>query len=216
MKPAGTLHFPIFTMNKASDEDRSGTYLSFIAARTQRNSCLQNLLAFLHNDSAKRYTCRIVCLEFSSASETPTRRSLDLDGLAFLLGNTDGGKDGIYGRLIIVEDLSNDIIETLGSLLNIDPLFFASHIDVFQDEIATTRPSTAILPSTMRSQNFLNLPYHRVIQIGDTGSEQGFLRDMNIPRKVAILPRLKGINIGLARHCCSILRTESRNGLWLG
>jgi hypothetical protein len=32
-------------------------------------------------------------------------------------------------RVYIVEDLSRDLIEVLGSQLNIDPLFFASHVD---------------------------------------------------------------------------------------
>ena len=203
-------------MNKTSNQDRSGTYISFVAARTQRNSCLQSLLAFLQNDSVNQYACRIVCLEFSSASSPPTRRSLDLKGLISLLETTNRETDGICGRLLIVEDLSYDIVATLGSLLNIDPLFFASHIDVFQNEISTTRPSTAVLPSTMRSQNFLNLPYHRVIQFEDIKSEQGLLRDMNVPRKVAILPQLKGVNTALVRHCCSILRTDSKDGIWLG
>ena len=39
---------------------------------------------------------------------------------------------------------------------------------------------------------------------------------MNVLRKVKILSQLKGINIGLARHCCLILRTKGKDGLWLG
>ena len=202
----------------SNNQDKARSYKSYVAARTQRSSCLRSLLAFLQIDGLSQYACRIVCLEFSSATDIPTRRSLDLNGLTLLLQNTNKDGGDISGRLLIVEDLSNYIIETLGSLLNIDPAFFASHIDIFQDEIATTRPSTATLPSTMRSQNFLNLPYHRVIELEmeSLKIEQGLLRDMNVPRKVAILPRLKGIDIGLARHCCSILKTESRDGLWLG
>lgn len=215
-KQASTLHFSTSGMNKTSDQDGIRTYKSSVAARSQRNSCLQNLLLFLQSDTLSQYACRIVCLEFCTSSKSPIRRSLDLNNLALLLRNTKRERGDMCGRLLIIEDLSNDIVETLGSLLDIDPLFFASHIDIFQDEIATTRPSTATLPSTMRSQGFLNLPYHRVIQFENIESEQGLLRDMNVPRKVAILPRLKGINVGLARHCCSILKTDSKDGLWLG
>ncbi|KAG6989790.1 hypothetical protein G7Y79_00064g094130 [Physcia stellaris] len=138
--------------------------------------------------------------------------------LILLLRNENTETRDVKGRILIIEDLSNDVVEILGSMLGIDPLFFASHIDSFEDQIATTRPSTAILPSTLRSQNFVNLPYHRVVELelGSLESEKGLLRDMNVPRKVAILPTLKGINVGLARNCCSILKTETRDGLWLG
>lgn len=203
-------------MNKANNQDKVSSYKSFVAARTQQTSCLRNLLAFLQNDTVSQHPCRVICVDFSSAYGPPSRRSLDLDDLTLLLRKTSNEKGDIYGRLLIVEDLSNDVVETLGSLLDIDPLFFASHIDIFQDDIATTRPSTATLLSTMRSQNFLTLPYHRVIEFENLESNQGLLRDMNVPRKVAVLPRLKGVNVGLARHCCSILRSESKDGLWLG
>ena len=203
-------------MNKASIQDQVRSYKSFVAARSQQTPCLRNLLAFLQNDRVSQYPCRAICLDFSSTDDPPSRRSLDLEDLTLLLRKTSNEKGGICGRLLIVEDLSNVMIETLGSLLDIDPLFFASHIDIFQDDIATTRPSTATLLSTMRSQNFLTLPYHRVIESEDLEFDQRILRDMNVPRKVAVLPPLKGVNVGLARHCCSILRSESKDGLWLG
>ena len=203
-------------MSEISKEDRSRSYRSFVAARTQWNPCLKNLSQFLHNDAAGQHTCNITSLDFSSASGSPSRRSLDLDSLAPLLCQTAKEKDDLCGRLLIVEDLSNHVLETLGSLLKIDPLFFASHVDTFQIDIATTRPSTVTLPSTTQSQNFLNLHYHRVVEFGSLESKQVLHRDMNIPRKVKILPRPKGSNIGLVRHCCSILKTEGRDGIWLG
>lgn len=203
-------------MSEYSNQDHTRSYKSFVAARTQRDSYLRNLCQFLQIDSVSQHACRVACLEFSSASGPPNCRSLDLDSLASLLCNTTKGKDDLYGRLLIVEDLSSDVVETLGSLLNIDPLFFASHIDTFQVDIATPRPSTATLQSTIRSRNFLNLHYHRLIEFENPAAKKTLLRDMNIPRKVKILPQLKGTHVGLARHCCSALKTEGRDGLWLG
>lgn len=203
-------------MNKTRNEDQIRSYKSFIAARTKRNPCFQNLHEFIQIDTISQHACRIACLEFSSSYGPPSRRSLDLDSLTSLLGNEAKERDDLCGRLLIVEDVSNDVVETLGSLLNIDPFFFASHIDASQIDIATIRPSMATLPSTRRSQNFLNLHYHRVIEFENVEPKQTLLRDMNLPRKVKILPKLKGINIGLARHCCSILKTEGKDGLWLG
>ena len=203
-------------MTTARDKDQIRSYKSFVTARAQWNPCLRNLCEFVQNDTRSPRACRIACLDFSPEPGPPTRRSLDLEGLTLLLRDTAKGKEDLCGRILIIEDLSSDIIETLGSLLNIDPLFFASHVDTFQIDVATTRPSTVTLPSTIRSQKFLNLHYPRVIEFEELKSKQVLSRDMNMPRKVKVLPPLKGINVGLARHCCSILKTEGKDGNWLG
>ena len=203
-------------MNQTHNDDQYLSYKSYVQARTQWNPCLKNLSSFLHDDNASRHLCRITSLEFSSASGAPSRRNLDLDSLTLLLRGTVKENDNIRGRILIVDDASSHVLETLGSLLNIDPLFFASHIDTFQIDISTTRPSTVTLPSTTRSQNFVNLHYHRVVEFENLESSQVLHRDMNVPRKVKILPRPQGMNIGLVRHCCSTLKTQGRDGLWLG
>ncbi len=203
-------------MNKIRNKEEIPSYKSFVAARIKRNSCLQKLYEFLQSDTASQHACHTVCLDFSSAPGPPSRRRLNLHDLAMLLRSTTNERDELCGRLLIVEDLSKDVTETLGSLLSIDPLFFASHIDTFQIDISTPKPSTAILPSTIRSQNFLNLHYHRVVEFENLESKQVSLRDMNVPRKVKVLPRLKGINVGLVRHCCSTLKTKGKDGLWIG
>ena len=203
-------------MNVISKEDQSRSYKSFVAARTQWNPCLKNLSKFLHDDTAGQHTCRITSLEFTLASDSPNRRSLHPDSLASELCKTAKERDDLCGRLLIVEDISNQVLETLGSLLEVDPLFFASHVDTFRIDMATTRPSTVTLPSTTHFQNFLNLHYHRVVEFENLECKQVLHREMNVPRKVKILPRSKGGTIGLVRHCCSILKTKGRDGLWLG
>lgn len=190
--------------------DRTVSYQSYVAARTRRNPCLQNLSKFLADERQSRNQCRIACLEFSSASPTPSSKSLDLESLAHLLHNRTKENNSLQGRILIVEDLSKDIIQLLGPILNIDPFFFASHIDAPQTDMITTRPYMATLPSMARSQNFLNLHYHRVVEFESRLSKGKLLQDMNVPRKVKALPSIKGVNTGLARHCCSILQTIGR------
>lgn len=151
-------------MNETSNQDKIMSYKSLVAARAQQTSCLRNLLAFLQNDPVSQHPCRFICLDFSSVYDPSSYRNLDLDDLKFILSTISNGKGDIYNRLLIIEDLSNDVVETLDSSLDINPLFFASHIDIFQDDIVTIRPSTATLISIIRSQNFLTLPYHRVIK----------------------------------------------------
>lgn len=201
--------------NTTWDGNQTGSYQSYIASRTWRNPSLQNLSKFLANDSQSRRNCRIACLEFSSESRVPSSRSLDLESLANLLHHQTKGNNNLRGRILIIEDLSKDIIQTLGSILNIDPFFFASHIDAPRSEIETTRPYMATLPSTAKSQNFLTLHYHRTLKF-ERGPKGPLLRDMNVPRKVKALPSIKNVNVGLARHCCSIMRTMGKDGLWLG
>ena len=203
-------------VNQTRNDDQNFSYKSYVRERTQWNPCLKHLSDFLHNDSARQHLCHITSLEFSSTSGRPSRRNLDLDSLTLMLRRTTKENDDICGRILIVEDSSNHVLETLGSLLNIDPLFFASHVHTLQIDIKTTRPSTVTLPSTIRSQNFMNLHYRRLVEFENLESSQVLHRDMNVPRKVNILPRLKGINIGLVQHCCSILETQGRDGLWLG
>lgn len=205
-------------MNNTSGLEQGCSYESSVAARAQGNTCLQNLVTFLRTHKNSQYACRVACLEFSSTDKPLRRRNLALTDLISLLNDKAEGTGNIRGRLLIVEDLSSEIIKTLGCLLKINPLFFASHIDTFQEDITAMRPWASVLPSTARSQNFLNLPYHRCLELRleDLLNKDGLLRDMNVPRKVAILPRLKGVDIGIARHCCSILKTQSKDGLWLG
>ena len=205
------------TINQPLHQSSLKSYASSVAAQSRQNPCLQNLNNFLQDDTTNRHTCRLMSLEFSSNPESPHRRNLELDSLASLLCRTPRrGDDEVYGTVLFVEDLSSQIIETLGSLFDIDPLFFASHIDTFKTSIATARPSMATLPSTTRSHNFVNLHYHRVIELDNLGSHHILLRDMNVPRKVKLLPQLKGINVGLARHCCSVMNIERKDRPWLG
>lgn len=190
------------------------SYQAYVAARTRRNPCLRNLSKFLISDKSRQKSCQIACLEFSSLSGVTVHKSLDLGALVSLLGNKT---KGIRGRLLIVEDLSIDVVETLGSALNLDPFFFASHIDVGRvDLLGPKRLCTATLPSKARTQNFLNIPYHRVLEFEHSPPQSTLFRDMNIVRKVKILPSNKGVSLGLARHCCSILQVVEDNGPWIG
>ena len=203
-------------MNVTGSEKQSSSYRSYVGRRTRQDPHFKQLHEFLQNDTVSQHACRITCLEFFIGDGSPSRWGLDLDGLASLLNGEVRRRKSLCGRILLVEDVSNDAVEILGSRMNIDPLFFACHMDTSEIDISKTRLQTAILPSTRRCQNFLNLQYHRVLEFENLKSDQTIFRDMNVSRKVKILSQFKGINIGLARHCCSILKTEGKDGLWLG
>ena len=220
MHSASSLYLPgdsaLANMAATSQKPQYSSYKSYITARTKRDSYLQNLSDLLKMDDSSQRTCQMICLEFLASSPTPRRQNLKINSHTALLRNESNADNSLRGRLLIFEDLSNDIIETLGSTLDMDPFFFASHIDIPQTNITITRPYRALLPSMARSQKFLTLHYHRLVEFEDLTSNQTLLRDMNVPRKVKILPKTQGLRIGLVRHCCSILNTVGKDGLWLG
>ena len=143
---------------------QTGSYQSYIAAQTRRNSCLQNLFKFLIDNSRSGRSCRITCLEFSSVSHVSNSKNLDLNGLANLLHNQAKKNDRLRERILIIEDLFKDIIQMLDSNLNIDSFFFAFHINASHSEIVTTRSYMTILSLAVKSQNFLTLHYHRALE----------------------------------------------------
>jgi hypothetical protein len=189
------------------------SYSSYVIAQSKRNPCLQNLYQFI-SDDYRKHDYKIISLEFFALDKKPRRTDLDLLNLEALL-NIDVCE--CQGRLIIVEDLSTAIIETLGSCLDIDPLFFASQIHGPTVDIVSSKPSDAILPSRALSQNFLSVQYQRTVDFGACSpAPRKMLRNSNVPRKIVLLPRIKNRSIGLEQQSCSILLSTTKSKPWLG
>lgn len=188
-------------------------YADYVRAQSGRNPCLYNLCQFLDRDK-KENDCQITGLEFSPGEEVPKTIDLQKRELSQLL---EGSVPNTIttGRILIIEDLTSEIIELLGASLNVDPLFFASHIYGPTVEITASKPSSAILPSKSKNLNFLSLQYQRTIEFDDVVSSKKVFRDSNVPRKVAILPPTKKISIGLVQYGCSVLSTKTRSNDWI-
>ncbi|OCK76808.1 hypothetical protein K432DRAFT_259540, partial [Lepidopterella palustris CBS 459.81] len=119
-------------------------------------------------------------------------------------------------QILIVEDLSKELIDILGSSLDVDPLFFASHVNASWKELETQTPDLATLPSRTTASNYINVHYHRTISFDKVSPPRKRLRRVgNIDRKVMAIPSVKNKWIGLAQHCVSILRT-TRDTHWIG
>jgi hypothetical protein len=117
---------------------------------------------------------------------------------------------------LIIEDLSANMIEMLGSVLNIDPFFFASHIDVSYNEMGMKRASVVTLPSKLRCRRSINLHYHHVLEFKNPPPRGKLFQVLNVPREVKTSRPINDVHIGLARQCCSIVQTVGKDGLWLG
>ncbi|TGJ86629.1 hypothetical protein E0Z10_g2186 [Xylaria hypoxylon] len=132
------------------------------------------------------------------------------------LSSTTGTSSGCY---VIVEDPRPEYIEVLGSRLDVNPLFFAGHIDTVYRSAERDAPpiSMALYPSQLASQEFIHIHYQRSFRSPydmSTGH-----RKMNLTGNVVRLLRwtttIDQYRVGLARGCCSIYRKILANQRWI-
>jgi hypothetical protein len=71
-------------------------------------------------------------IEFSLVNETVETQIPSIPELAKALQDSIGTRGATHTRLFVVEDPSRDVIEALEANLDIDPLFFSSHIGDYQ------------------------------------------------------------------------------------
>lgn len=200
------------------------SYTQFVLSQKPRNPSLSNLCRFLSH-STNRKSCNITCLDFTNADEPPSRRDFgvtDLEDLLEVLATVNQSRDiskktsQPQGHILFVEDLTKELVEILGSQLDIDPFFFASHIHGPTATAQTSKPASVILPSEIANQSFLSLQYHRVLEFGkETAALRRLSSNGNIQRKVMLLPIMQDTRIGLVQQSCSVFLTSTRNG-WLG
>jgi len=181
------------------------TYREFVKSQRRNNPCLAGLDRFFSGPDPDRRRCRILSLTFTDDGKSgkSLHEFLEIEDLPSAI-YCNSLKE--TGRILVIEDLCQDIIELLGTACKIDPLFFASHLHApFRDMDAQT-PNLAILPSRMRRQNFINMHYHRTIEIQENiENVTGLVRDMNVSRKVSVLAPLAGRRVSLIQHACSVL-----------
>jgi len=203
-----------------------GLYQAHVKAQCSLNPSLLNLFQFLSNPKPDRHECQIVALDFQEGFERPVSKSINSTNLLYsqLQDRTFGEPNDkerkyhkdhlLQGRIIIIEDLTKEIVEILGSDLDIDPLFFALHLHTAQKEgMSRQSPESATLPSRLISKNYININYHRAITFDTASPSWRLLRDTIVDRKVVVLP---STTIGLAQHCASIIYTKKKTRFWIG
>ena len=189
-------------------------YRDCVNAQKSRNPCLTGLSEYLTCPTPSK-KCRIVALTFSHGVELPTCTELAASDLKTRLQcNVQDfeSSDSVHlGHLWLIEDISPELIEDLGSKLDIDPWFFASYVHRSWRSTRFTTPQNCCLPSRERSQNFLPIYYHKCLSLtGVEPQRNGFLRNINQYRKVALI-QSTGRRVGLAQHDCAVFlkKTES-------
>jgi hypothetical protein len=201
------------------------TYKDYVQTLCPRNPSLQTLHAFLSNPKARRSDCRIIALDFRDGASKPSKRVIpDID----LLPNELKGKHDkmheekspyrgkpLTGRMLVIEDLTVDIIEVLGCSLDIDPLFFAMHLHTARRKgMRHQTTDAATLPSRLRARDYINISYHRPVTADETHQFGGkFMRDTAIDRKLVFL---RSTDIGLVQHRASVIKVQLPNKVWMG
>jgi hypothetical protein len=201
-------------------------YQTHVKLQCSRNPSLLNLLEFLSNARDGKTECTALALDFRTGIDQPLSRPINSTGLLCTLlgassfsdsaeGGYENGKDQLLqGRIVIIEDLSKEVVEILGCEMDIDPLFFAMHLHTAQKTgMHRQSPDLATLPSRIISKNFMNVNYHRAITFDSPAPSGRLLRHSVINRKVVVLP---STTIGLAQHCVSILMKKRKDGFWIG
>jgi len=196
------------------------SYSEYVKALCPRNPSLLNLYNFLSYPRARQHGSRVAALDFRAGLEHPVTRVIaDIDFPPTELHNkasteSEEGKFPLQGRILIIEDLTKDVVELLGSTLEIDPLFFAMHLHTnHKTGMRQQTPDEATLPSRLINQNYMNFSYHRPITCESVDPFGGrLLRDTSIDRKLVFL---RSTTIGLAQHCASVIKIQ-RKGFWLG
>lgn len=197
-------------------------YTRIVRAHLPRHPCLANLYGFLVENGPTIGQCRIASLEVSSGSRQATLAGLGAEALSkttdsFLQSADEREPSRKHGQLLVIENIDRRTISDLGCKLNIDPMFFASHVHALGREMEAGSPSFCELPSSRKSRGFASFNYHRTFIFPDLGPDHFLLlRASNIRRKVIVLPPIKGKRIGIAQHCCSTLVVPRRRRGWLG
>ena len=70
----------------------------------------------------------VTILDFEPKAPVSRIDCSDANHLSAILNGPAVENDQVHARLFIVEDLSRDVIEQLGSRFNVDPLFFREHV----------------------------------------------------------------------------------------
>jgi hypothetical protein len=194
------------------------SYQSLVASLCPRFPHLSHLSNFLENSSPYPLG-RIACLEFfgSNGAGPTTARRLTLAELTSLIKPRQGSPT--CNRVLIIEDLTKEVIEVLGSGLSIDPTFFAHHLHSsrIEDSTAYTCP-IRVLPSVRNQENFIIVSYVATVIFDRADPPPDRLRcSSNVRRKLTVLGLglSCGFSAALISRKFSVLRVPQGCG-WLG
>jgi hypothetical protein len=136
---------------------------------------------------------------------------LDTGKLAVLLQDPYTKTGDLLGRILVIEDLDKDIIEIIGSSLEVDPLFFASHLHASRAEVTAMNPFP---PSKVMGHDFIHAHYHRALTFGKSGVPRKLMLDAAVRRKASVF-QTNDACVGWIQGKISSLVRLAKGNLWL-
>lgn len=205
------------------------SYFDFTKWRADRNPCLQPFVEFLKNGSQDpKRGSTIYSIDYAQNPSTQVEiRRTSLDEVLqhvkpSLLGTTVQrlASASTLRRMVLVEDIDVSTIQTLGSRLDIDPLFFAHYIFTELQDITSSPPPPALvsLPSTFMDKSSIHLHYQQILDLGQADPEAvgtyKFQTQGNVKRSVRCTPSISRMQPAILRGCCSAFLKHLDNG-WI-
>lgn len=181
-------------------------YYDFVRIRRLANPSIEGLRRHLKITQAG--SSSVVLLEYSSGRNSPSSPvRISAEELSTVIENPSP----VAGRVLLIENIEPSLINSLGKLLDIDPVFFADYVatDFGGIDKAPLTPFRAFFPSQLAQRGHLHIHYQQVIDLGQSKDFAASIfqlkTESNASRSTRLLPHLKGRQLGLARGCCSIL-----------
>lgn len=202
-------------------------YQEYIRELCLRNPSLSTLSNVLASPKARNSDsqCRATVIEFRDAPVRPDIRPVtNIRHMRSEFYRTKQNdlknprkytEHRIHGRILIIEDLTVEVITLLGTELDIDPLFLATHLHtVHRTGMRHQTPDDAILPSRIHQSDYISVSYHQPVTCEEAfPSGAKFTTNSAINRKLVFL---RATNIGLAQNRTSIIKIQQSEDFWLG
>ncbi|CZT16050.1 uncharacterized protein RCC_01890 [Ramularia collo-cygni] len=161
--------------------------------------------------------CRV---DFTNGAPPDHKVFDDSKKLKNALQQSPQSSEHIHTRLLIVEDLSRDVVEMLGEFYDVDPLFFLSHINDYL--FHNTRDRWVELPNLdidARNRSHFTLQYLRPRYFEDEDSFKKAEREsgmFNVLRRLdSDRSRLKLQNGLLDRAGASVTLIRAKTSVWI-
>ncbi|KXL49486.1 MAG: hypothetical protein FE78DRAFT_534213 [Acidomyces sp. 'richmondensis'] len=172
------------------------------------------------NREERARRCNVCVMDFNRGQLPETKTYTDVEKLNRALEKQPSDTENPPDRLIIVEDLSRDVVELLGSKYDIDPLFFLSHIGDYL--FHNTRDRWVELPDldcVSRRQTHFTLQYLRARYFDTPDALATAEREsgaFNVLRRLDSDRSAKRLQNGLLdKKDASITLTRAKTSLWM-
>lgn len=196
----------------------AGPYQLYVASLCKRYPNLRLLSNFL-NSTHKPDACRIRCLDFFESGLVVEHGELNSRNLSRFLQQPEDSR--LQGHVLIVEDLTKDIIEILGSNLDIDPAFFAYHLYQARSEVERLSPLPSLLPSVFEKKSFISFKYIQAFSFrGHSALPHCRMTCNSNVRRNVTLSQTTGCAsddgyVGTVNRYINMLKTTKKSSTWL-